>query len=445
MQSGLLTMSIQEIERITIIKQISEKQLKQCAGAKLLTLTTRQVRRLIKAYRCGGSAAIISKHRGRKSNNQHSAPIKEKIKKLIQLYYSDFGPTFAAEKLRECHQLVVNKETLRQWMMEWELWKVKRQKKIKLHQSRERRMCFGELVQIDGSSHDWFEGRAEKCCLLVFIDDATSQVLHLRFEPAETTAGYFHAIHAYLKQHGKPVAFYSDKHSIFRINAPNAVEEAQTQFERAMETLGIEIICANSPQAKGRVERVNQTLQDRLVKELRLMGINTIETANAFLPKFIVDLNQRFAVEPTSQINAHRECDLSDEELNSILSFHYTRKLSKNLELSYENTIYQIKTTGKGYALRHANVTVQEHLNGQITLSYKGRQLEYTTYHKKKKTAEIISEKQLNQKIDTVIKKNLKIKCFIKRAPKINHPWRRSFKKMIEPVRQCESISPKMG
>jgi len=266
----------------------------------------------------------------------------------------------------------------------------------------------------------------------------------LRFEPVETTAGYFHSIYAYLKQHGKPVAFYSDRHSIFRINTPNAVEDAQTQFERAMETLGIEIICANSPQAKGRVERINQTLQDRLVKELRLMGINNIETANVFLPKFIVDINQRFAVEPTSQINAHRACDLSDEQLNTILCFQYTRKLSKNLELSYENIIYQIKTTGTGYALRHANIAVQEHLNGQITLSYKGRQLEYTTYHKKKKTAEIISEKQLNQKIDTVIKQNLKIKCSIRHTPKSDHPWRNSFKKMIEPVRQCEFISQKM-
>ncbi len=240
-------MSTQEIDRMTVIKKISKKELKQYAGAKLLQLTVRQVRRLVKAYRHKGAEALISKHRGRPSNNRHAIAVKEKVRELAQLHYADFGPTFAAEKLRDCHHLKVNKETLRQWMIEWGLWKAKRHKKAQIHQSRERRACFGELVQIDGSPHDWFEGRAEKCCLLVFIDDATGRLVHLRFEPSETTAGYFRAVYIYLKQHGKPIAFYNDKHCIFRVNIRDVIAETQTQFERAMEALGIEIIYAHSP------------------------------------------------------------------------------------------------------------------------------------------------------------------------------------------------------
>jgi F0F1-type ATP synthase delta subunit len=436
MKSGLLTMSTQEIERLTIIKRIAEKQIKQRVGAKLLNLTARQIRRLVSAYRREGVEALISKHRGRKSNNRHDINIKEKTRQLIKLHYPDFGPTFAAEKLREQHELTVNKETIRQWMIEWKLWKTKRQKKATVHQSRERRACFGELVQIDGSPHDWFEGRAPKCCLLVFIDDATGRLLHLRFEPSETTAGYFRSIHAYLKEYGKPVAFYSDRHGIFRVNIPHVIEEAQTQFERAMETLEIEIICANSPQAKGRVERVNQTLQDRLVKELRLNNISSTEAGNAFLPGFTVKFNQHFAVEPASKVDAHRIHNLNDEMLEAILCFQYNRKLSKNLELSYNNVIYQIQTAGQGYTLRHATVTVREHLDGRITLCYKGRQLRYKTYHKKKKIAEIISAKQLNQKIENVITQNIKVKRYTGRKQKIDHPWRGCFRKKAEPVKQ---------
>lgn len=438
MQSGLLTMSIQELERITVIKKIAEKQVKQCAGAKLLQLTIRQVRRLVRAYNREGSAALISKRRGRQSNNRHDVAIKEKIKQLIERHYSDFGPTFAAEKLRECHELIVNKETMRQWMIEWKLWKAKRQKKVKIHQSRERRACFGELVQIDGSPHDWFEGRAEKCCLLVFIDDATGKLVNLRFEPCETTAGYFRAVDTYLKQHGKPVAFYSDKHSIFRVNIRDVIAETQTQFERAMETLGIEIICANSPQAKGRVERMNQTLQDRLVKELRLANISGIEAGNTFLPSFIARFDKQFAVKPASKINAHRACDSSNDTLNNILCFEYHRKLSKNLELSYNNTVYQVKTTGQGYALRHAKITVRQHLNGEITLCYKGRQLKYTTYDKKKKIAEIVSSKQLNQKIESVQKQE-KIRRYTGQKQKISHPWQGIFRKVTESVKQLKT------
>ena len=179
--SGLFTMSSQEVERITVIKQIAEKQLKQNAGAKLLQLTTRQIRRLRKAYARSGVEGLLSKQRGQPGNRRVKNDVKTQAQDLVQKHYHDFGPTFAAEKLKERHQIDVSKETLRQWMMQWELWKAKRKKKAVVHQSRERRACFGELIQIDGSPHDWFEGRAPKCCLLVFIDDATSRLVGIRF------------------------------------------------------------------------------------------------------------------------------------------------------------------------------------------------------------------------------------------------------------------------
>ena len=265
MPNGLLTMSREEIDRIAVIKQVQEKQIKQKTGAKLLEISPRQLRRLLKSYKEKGMDGIISKKRGKQGNHRHSDATKERIKKIIGESYSDFGPTLASEKLASCHDTLINKETIRQWMIEWSFWQTTRQKKVKIHQSRARRACFGELVQIDGSHHDWFEGRAEKCCLYVFIDDATSRLLGLHFEKTETTIGYFKLARKYIEKFGRPLAFYSDRAGIFRVNKIEA-PKVETQWNRAMRELGIETICANSPQAKGRVEKANQTLQDRLIK-----------------------------------------------------------------------------------------------------------------------------------------------------------------------------------
>lgn len=423
MPGGLLTMSTQEIERVTVIRQVTEKRLKQHQAMQLLKLSKRQIIRLVKEYRKHGPAALISKHRGKPGPNRHRDSVKIKVKELIHRHYHDFGPTFASEKLTERHQINVNKETLRQWMIEWDLWKAKRHKKVKTHQSRTRRACFGELIQIDGSHHDWFEGRASKCCLLVFIDDATSRLVGLRFEEGETTEGYFKLARKYMENHGRPLAFYSDKDSIFRVNMPDC-EDSETQVGRAMRELGIESICANSPQAKGRVENANGTLQDRLIKEMRLRGINNIEAANAYLPEFIIDWDRRFSVEPRSLMDAHRK-DLPDSQtLSLIFSFQENRTLSKNLEMSYDRIIYQIKTTGRGYGLRHAKIIVCKDLSGTITLLYKGRALDYTCHKKQKRAPEIVGAKQLESKLD-------KIKKYI---PGPNHPWRR-YEKIINTVK----------
>ena len=219
------------------------------------------------------------------------------VARLIRTQYGDFGPTLAAEKLHERHEHRLSAETLRQWMIADGLWQPKSRKRARIHPRRPRRPCRGELVQIDGSPHDWFEGRGPRCTLIVFIDDAAGELMALRFAPAETTWAYMQTLQAYLNQHGRPVALYSDKHSIFRINHPEHEGEL-TQFSRALKTLDIAPIHANTPQAKGRVERANQTLQDRLVKEMRLRAISDIDTANTFLRAFIEHYNQRFAVAP---------------------------------------------------------------------------------------------------------------------------------------------------
>ena len=412
-------MSQSEIERISIIEQVLKKRMKQAKAGELLKISPRQIRRIVSAYRKEGAAGIVSKQRGRTSNHRHSDEMKAEVMDLVHQRYADFGPTLAAEKLLEQHDLSVNRETVRHWMMDAGLWKAKRKKKVKLHQSRQRRACFGELIQLDGSHHDWFEGRSEKCCLLVLIDDATSQLVGLKFEEQETTLGYFRVVREYIERCGRPLSFYSDKASVFRINHPESTHEGQTQFERAMGELDIELICANSPQAKGRVERANGTLQDRLVKEMRLKGINTIEAANAFLPVFMADYNRRFAVTARSEINAHREELPPVKALDLILSFQHTRILSKNLELSYNNVVYQVQVEGVGYGLRHAKVTVCEDMLGVVTLLYKGRHLAYQCYKKQKRTADVISAKLLTVQVDRAVKRATNP------IPKRDHPWRR--------------------
>ena len=411
-------MNTKELERLSTIEKTIDKRLTQMIAAQHLGVTVRQIKRLVKKYKQYGPEGLISKQRGFPSNRKYTDEKIEAIKALVVKHYYDFGPKFAAEKLYEKHGIKVNKETLRQWMVEWGLWKAKRQKQAQLHPQRDRRDCFGELTQIDGSPHPWFEERGPKCCLLVAIDDATSQLSSLHFEPTETTAGYFKLMRKYIVEHGIPLATYSDQHGIFRINLPTAGEDTETQFGRAARQLGVEVICAHSPEAKGRVERANQTLQDRLVKEMRLLGISDIKSANEYLPIYMKDHNSRFAVEAKSLENAHRKDLPTDEEMNLIFSCQDERKISKNLEISYENVIYQIKTNTKGYRLRHSTVTVCKDLNDVITLVCQGKILEYTCHARAKPNAVIVDAKQLELKVDS-IRNNAK-----KYTPPANHPWR---------------------
>jgi transposase len=406
----LLTMSNQEITRLEAMQRIKDKRLTQKEAARMLKLSERQIKRLYKAYKAKGAKGLISARRGKPSNHHLAEAVWRQALDLIKEKYEDFGPTLAHEKLTEVHGIEISRESVRKLMIEESVWKPKRAKKSSVYQMRERRACFGELVQIDGSEHAWFEGRGPKCTLLVYIDDATGQIGELWFVPSETFFGYCEASHHYFMRFGKPVAFYSDKHGIFRVNQPRplGLTSGLTQFGRAMQQLDIQIICASTPQAKGRIERANQTLQDRLVKELRLRGISDIDSANAYLPEFREDFNRRFAVQPRSTHDAHRPV-LKTENLELILTHQQLGTLSKNLTVQYNHLIYQIQSDRPNYTLRHAQVTICENAQGEVTILYKNKPLAYTIFHKSPRQAEVVDTKTLDHQI---------------KPPSPNHPWR---------------------
>jgi len=414
----ILNMSTKELSRLEVMQRLAERRMSQKEAGEILDLGRRQIKRLLKAYRKQGAAGLVSKHRGCTGNNRLPASVKKRVLDLLKTKYQGFGPTLAHEKLIEKDKLKLSDESVRKIMIEEGLWQARKTRKIVAHQLRERRACFGELVQIDGSPYDWFEGRAEACVLLVFIDDATGQLVQLQFVKSESFFSYCQAAQAYFKRCGKPVAFYSDKHNIFRVNLPSTgANEALTQFGRAMRELNIQIICANTPQAKGRVERANQTLQDRLVKEMRLLGISSLQAGNAYLPEFMQDFNQRFAEEPRSSVDAHRSLT-AQEDLAHILTWQEPRTISKNLTFQFEKVVYQIQTDRPTYTLRQAVVTVCMDTSQNITIHYKGKSLPYTIFHKQAKQSEVVSAKDVNQTL-----KALSIP--LKPAP--DHPWRHGF------------------
>ena len=413
-------MSQRELSRLEVIQRVKRKSLKQRQAAELLSLSVRQVKRLCKQYQAGGPAALISQRRGRPANNRLPEKTTKKARQLLRTRYHDFGPTLAHEKLA-IEGVKLSVEGVRQLMIAEGLWQPRQARRAVIHQLRERRARVGELIQIDGSPHDWFEGRAAKCTLLVFVDDATSRLMHLQFVEAETTFSYFAAVRAYITAFGKPLAYYSDKFSVFRVNIPNALSgTGLTQFGRAMKELEIELICAHSPQAKGRVERANQTLQDRLTKELRLRGISSMATANVYLPQFIEQYNARFAVVPRSSESAHRPLQ-KGEVLDRILSLCERRTLSKNLTLSYNNVIYQIQTKRAVYTMRNAQVEVRETSSGELTIEYKGRPLEYSVYREQEQHQARVVPSKLLQPAAAHAPASPKPK----RGPvPMSHPWR---------------------
>ncbi len=421
MTEECITLSHKEVDRLSVIQAVQQRQLKQEDAARQLGVSTRQIRRLLRRYREGGAAALVSRQRGKRPNNAIAQPIRDAILALVRTRYADFGPTLASEMLLEYHGYRISPETLRQWMMADQLWRPKRRRQARIHQRRPRRPCRGELVQIDGSPHDWFEGRAPACSLIVFIDDATSALLALRFAPAETTRAYMDTLADALATHGRPVALYSDKHSIFRHNHPDHDGEL-TQFARALKTLDIALIHANTPQAKGRVERANSTLQDRLVKAMRLAAISDIDTANAWLPTFMARYNQRFATAPQSPVDSHRAVLHDAEEINQILALHHTRTLSKNLTLQFCNREYQIQHAGKGYRLRGAKVTVCEHASGQVTLLHQGRSLAYRLLAQGEPPAPLDDEKSVHQSVEQAKAAQQQRPAY---KPPADHPWRR--------------------
>jgi transposase len=404
MCADVVGMVAKERERAHAVRLVVEKKLKQREAAERLGVTARQIKRLVRAWREGGDAGLVSKQRGRVSPSQMKVEKREKIEGLLRDKYADFGPTLATEKLIELEGIVVSHETIRQLQIKLKLWKPKAAGHQRVFQPRERRPRFGEMIQIDGSPHDWFEGRAPRCTLIVFIDDATSRLTALRFTPTETTAAYLRALRQHILTYGVPLAFYSDKYGVFRVNAKEAATgDGKTEFNHVTERLKIEQICAHTPQAKGRVERSNQTLQDRLVKEMRLNGITGIEAANAFAATFIALWNKKFTVPARDEANAHRPWKESEEALDEIMARREERTLSKALTFSHNGTSYAVKTEGPGTAMRGGKITLYHFMNGTMRARYKGKWLTCTAYKTRGMPAAAEDDKSLNARMDAVV------------------------------------------
>src|SRR5664280_1240496 len=410
----LLTMSKEELSRLEVMEHLQEKRMEQRTAAEILGISVRHVKRLLRAYRWEGAIGLVSKQRGKPSHHQLDAETVQSTLDLLKGRYADFGPTLAHEKLVELEGLKLCLGSVRNIMIAEGIWQAKKVWKQAGHPLRERRACYGELVQMDGTDHDWFEGRSQRCTLLVMIDDATGQLGALSFVPEESFFGYCGLLRQYLGAHGRPAGLYTDKHGIFRVNMPHAVSgDNLTQFGRAMLSLEIPILCANTPQAKGRVERVNQTLQDRLVKEMRLRRINNMQQGNAYLPEFIADFNARFAVQPRSALDAHRPMQ-AHQNLNQILTWQEPRLVAKNLTVQFKNVVYQIQTDRPAYAWHNAQVNICQDALGQVAILYKNIPLDYTIFHKQTRQAEVVTAKQVDHVLLNLSKAH-------KPAP--NHPW----------------------
>lgn len=420
---GSITMSIKETERIAVMDNLAAKKIKQKHAVKQLNLSVRQVQRMLKRYKREGVNGLVHKSRGRISNRAIKQEEKDRIIALIKQYYSDFGPTLAIEKLKEQHGVRFGVETLRKEMIKVNIWKPKKRKIENIHPCRERKSCVGELIQLDGSAHAWFKDQGNPCTLVAFIDDATSNIMDGVFVDYEGTWTLFGAVEHYLNTYGKPLALYVDKHSTFKINRQANIEEdlrdkqAQSQFTRAMDTLGIEVIFANSPQAKGRVERLFETLQDRLVKELRLKGISTKEKATKFFREVYIPVyNAKFAVCPKEKANLHKPLLFSDN-LAEIFTIHSERIVSKDLIVQYKNTKYQLMPdNGYRYTLRKAAIRISEHKDGTITFNYKNIAVPYQIAIKaihEDKIVQVVSSREFTER-----------RVYI---PPADHPWRQRF------------------
>jgi len=378
MEGDRIAMSQRERDRLKVMSVVLEDRRTQREAARLMRLSERQVRRIQRKLETEGDAAIIHKLRGRPSNRRIAPAYRKKVIEHYRMELAGFGPTFAAEKIAQ-KGLAVAVRTLREWLVAEGLWQ--RQRRVEKHRSRrERRSCRGELVQADGSHHDWLEGRGSRMVLLVMIDDATSEVL-ARFYPAETTEAYMDLLSRYLRKHGRMVAMYVDGDSIFRSedHHPQDPQPILTQFGRALEELQIELIQAGSPQAKGRVERFNGTGQDRLVKELRLAGASTLEQANRVLEEvFLPWFGRRCTVRPQSPNDAHRPLHPT-MNLEAILSVQHTRRVTNDYTIRFQNRIYQILPP-PWPGLRGGQVTVEKRLDGSLHLRFKGRYLPYEVF-----------------------------------------------------------------
>ncbi len=418
----MLVMSLKEVKRLKAVQSAIDGQITQKMAGWMIGISPRQVRRLMKAVREAGERGIIHGLRGRRSNRKFPEELRRRVISLYQERYWDFGPTLAMEKLEERDGIKVSEETLRKWLIEAELWKRKRKRTV-FRQWRPRKGCFGQMVQIDGSYHDWLEGRGPALVLMGYIDDATSTV-YGRFYDYEGTLPAMDSFKRYVRKYGLPMSIYVDKHTTYK--SPKRCTEweedegngALSQFERALGELGVEIIHALSPQAKGRVERLFGVLQDRLIKEMRLQDIRTKEEANAFLEEYLPVYNKKFGVPPVDETDVHvrlpREVDL-----DAYLCIKKERTVDNVNTVSHETRLFQLKERGS------KKVIVEERLDGSLRIVCRGVSLEYTQIMErpKKKTVPKTRARESGRSS----------------KPAKDHPWKRSWKNWMPAHQQWTS------
>jgi hypothetical protein len=412
-------MSSQELSRYDIIRELLNRKINGTQAAIQLRLTARHIRRLKKKVATYGVKGLIHGNRGKSSNRRLSEKIIEKAKHYLKKYYQDFKPTFASEKLQERHNIKLGRETVRRIMIEEKLWKPKPKSKTRVYRSwRPRKEYYGQMQQFDGSYHKWFEDRGKEGCLLASIDDATGKITQAEFTDNEGVTPTFLFWKQYSSSTGKPVNIYLDRHSTYRVNTKSVFDDKTvlTQFERAMKDLDIAIIHAYSPQAKGRIERLFGTLQDRLIKELRLEKINTAREANEFLQKeFIPKFNEKFSVAAQNNGDLHRTLTKIDtENLETIFSKQHTRKVHNDFTISFKGVWHQLSEQQPTTVLRKDTVLLEERLDGTVWISIRGKYLKYTVLPER-------SKKVIKMHITALTRERQIWK------PPADHPWKRPF------------------
>lgn len=423
MEQDIITMTTKEAERLTIINNLIAKKINGTDAAKQLNLSVRQAKRLKAGVIKEGAKGIIHKLRGKDGNNKINKKLLKEVKQIIQREYPDFGPTLATEKLMEINKINLSVTTVRNLMIEEEFFKPKKRKQNQEHrQWRERKECYGEMQQFDGGYHHWFEKRNGEVCLLASIDDATGKITKLKFAKNEGVIEVFNFWKEYLKAKNKPVAIYLDKFSTYKVNHNNATDnhELLTQFQRACQDLNINLITAHSPQAKGRVERLFETLQDRLVKELRLRKISDIEIANKFLEEeYIADFNKRFSVIPAKNTDLHRPLTEHDKNnLNKIFSIQSKRQVKNDFTIQFKNVWYQLDEIQPTTIYKKDSVLIEERLDSSIYLSKKEKYLNF-------KKLPVRPEKVKTNLIAITPRKS-------NWTPPENHPWRKQIRADIQ-------------
>lgn len=420
----LITMTSKEAKKYEVIKDLLSKKIDGTEATKLLGLSLRQTKRIKAKVKLKGIKGIIHGNRGKESHNKTNLKIIEKTKEYLNEIYHDFNPLLAQEHLRDDNNINLSKETVRQLMIDEKIWKPRKKHETKKHTWRERKDNYGEMQQFDGSYHNWFEGRnieelGEEQCLLLSVDDAKGIITQAEFHKNEGIEAVFKFWNEYFKEIGLPISIYLDKFSTYKVNHKNAVDnkELMTQFERAMNQLNIRVIHANSPQAKGRVEKMNGTLQRRLVKEMRLANINTMVEANKYLKEvFIPKFNTQFGVIAKKKNNLHRKLNEQQKiELKKILSIQSERSINNDYTIRFKNNYYQLEEVQSTTVYKRDKVVIEEHLDGSLKIALRDKYLDYFKLPTKPK-------KEIDVKLIALTKQKP-----IGWKPPFNHPWRQSF------------------